>query len=97
MLERHFANFHSPEDVLNIGLIFITLERKLGEIDRVRALFNYMANYTDPGNSFIEKFWSNWHEFEVVYGSEESYREMMKVKRTTEIKFSSYYTTDLET
>ena len=56
-----------------------------------------MANYTDPGNSFNEKFWENWHEFEVVYGSEESYREMMKVRRTTEIKFSSYYTTDLET
>ncbi|KAI9006176.1 hypothetical protein BC832DRAFT_556303 [Gaertneriomyces semiglobifer] len=58
---------------------FIEMETSLGEIDRARAVFIYASQMCDP--KVDEAFWKRWMEWEVRWGSEESVREMLRVKR----------------
>ena len=66
--------------------MFITIERSLGELDRARSLYRYMANYADPDNPLTEQFWEEWSRFEVVYGDESGYRDFIHTKRAVESK-----------
>lgn len=43
-------------------LRFAALERKLGEIDRARAIYAHASQFCDPRTS--AKFWSEWNSFE---------------------------------
>lgn len=71
---------------------FINLELKLGEIDRVRAIFGYASQFNDPNaeerkieSGEIDKsngFWERWREFEISYGNEETFKEMLRIKRS---------------
>ncbi|MEE4247758.1 MAG: hypothetical protein V2I33_20335, partial [Kangiellaceae bacterium] len=87
-IERCIQSCHYPPFVVRIGQVFINLERKLGETERARALYRYVANYTDPGTPGVQTFWESWSEFELVYGTEGTYIEMKKVARLMESKFS---------
>ena len=61
---------------------FIEVELKLGEIDRARALFAYSSQFSDP--RIDPDFWSKWHEFEVKHGNEETFKEMLRIKRSVQ-------------
>ena len=60
-------------------LEFADLERKLGEIDRARAIFVYASSLADPKQD--RNFWGTWEDFEIRHGNEETYREMLRIKR----------------
>lgn len=77
-----------PSDILDLGLKFASIERKLGEIDRVRALYMYLAQYCDPRKEHDKVFWSDWEDFEIFHGNEDTFSEMMRVKRTVMVKYS---------
>lgn len=77
-----------PSDIIDLGLKFANIERKLGEIDRVRALYMYLAQYCDPRKEQDKRFWSDWEDFEIFHGNEDTYSEMNRVKRTVMIKYS---------
>jgi pre-mRNA-splicing factor SYF1 len=34
------------------------------------------------------KFWSQWHDFEVAHGNEDTFTDMLRVKRTVQAQFS---------
>ncbi|CAL5037751.1 unnamed protein product [Urochloa decumbens] len=59
---------------------FADLETGLGEIHRARALYVYASGFSDPGAH--PDFWRRWNEFEVVYGDESTFRDMLRLKRT---------------
>jgi pre-mRNA-splicing factor SYF1 len=65
---------------------FAEFERKLGEIDRARALYAHASQFSDPTKD--ADFWSTWHEFEVRHGNEETFREMLRIKRAVAASFS---------
>uniref|UniRef100_A0A0E0ANG7 Pre-mRNA-splicing factor SYF1 n=1 Tax=Oryza glumipatula TaxID=40148 RepID=A0A0E0ANG7_9ORYZ len=67
-------------DVMTMCMKFAELERNLGEIDRARAIYVHASNYADP-NSHPE-FWNKWNEFEIQHGNEDTFREMLRIKRT---------------
>ncbi|WVZ66873.1 hypothetical protein U9M48_016036 [Paspalum notatum var. saurae] len=66
-------------DVLTMCMKFAELERSLGEIDRSRAIYVHASNYADPNNS---DFWKKWNDFEIQHGNEDTFREMLRIKRT---------------
>lgn len=66
-------------DVLTMCMKFAELERSLGEIDRSRAIYVHASNYADPNNP---DFWKKWNDFEIQHGNEETFREMLRIKRT---------------
>ena len=59
------------------------MERKLGEIDRARAIFMYASQFCDP--RVVVSLWREWHKFEVQHGNEETFREMLRVKRSVQV------------
>lgn len=76
----------SDEDCKNICKEYFEMERKLGEIDRARAILRYGSQFADtrrdPG------YWQMWREFEEAHGNEETFRDMLRVQRSVEVAFS---------
>lgn len=73
-------------------LKFADLERKLGEIDRARAIYAHCSQMCDPRTS--ANFWATWKEFETKHGNEDTIREMLRIKRSvqalnTQVNFMS--------
>ncbi|KAF9001926.1 protein prenylyltransferase [Cyathus striatus] len=68
-------------------LRFAALERKLGEIDRARAIYAHASQFCDPRVN--PKFWSEWNAFEIETGSEDTFREMLRIKRSVQAQFNT--------
>jgi pre-mRNA-splicing factor SYF1 len=68
-------------------LRFASLERKLGEVDRARAVYAHGAQFCDPRVN--TEYWAAWNAFEVDAGSEETFREMLRVKRSVQAMFNT--------
>ncbi|KAF7778864.1 hypothetical protein Agabi119p4_3209 [Agaricus bisporus var. burnettii] len=68
-------------------LHFAALERKLGEIDRARAVYAHASQFCDP--RIHSRFWSEWNSFEIETGSEDTFREMLRIKRSVQAQFNT--------
>lgn len=68
-------------------LRFAALERKMGEIDRARAIYAHASQFCDP--RVDPKFWAEWHNFEIDTGSEDTFREMLRIKRSVQAQFNT--------
>lgn len=77
----------NDEGANEIGKEFIVVEEKLGEFDRARALYGFVAQFNNPDDSSNAQFWQKWHEFEVQNGAEDTYKEMLRIKRSVKAAF----------
>lgn len=68
-------------------LRFAALERKLGEIDRARAIYAHASQFCDPRVN--PNFWTEWNSFEIETGSEDTFREMLRIKRSVQAQFNT--------
>ena len=68
-------------------LDFAKMETSLQEIDRARAVMTYGAQMADPRRN--DEYWKQWNEFEIAHGNEETFREMLRIKRSVEASFST--------
>ena len=68
-------------------LRFAELERKLGEIDRARAIYAHASQFCDPRTH--TEFWKQWNQFEIETGSEDTFREMLRIKRSVQAQFNT--------
>lgn len=68
-------------------LRFAALERKLGEIDRARTIYAHASQFCDPRVN--PKFWAEWNSFEIETGSEDTFREMLRIKRSVQAQFNT--------
>ncbi|CAI2186189.1 3390_t:CDS:10, partial [Funneliformis geosporum] len=81
------------KEAKDMCLKYAELERKLGEIDRARALYAHASQFCDPRT--VPSFWQTWKEFEVKHGNEDTFKEMLRIKRSvlaqynTEVNFIS--------
>lgn len=66
---------------------FADLERKLGEIDRARAIYAHCSQMCDPRTT--ADFWNTWKEFEVHHGNEDTMREMLRIKRSVQAMYNT--------
>jgi len=77
-----------PEkSVRSLSLKFADMERKLGEIDRARAIYTHGAQYCDP--RVETAFWQVWSDFEKKHGNEETFREMLRIKRSVQAQYNT--------
>ncbi|KAG0497206.1 hypothetical protein HPP92_001897 [Vanilla planifolia] len=65
---------------------YAELERNLGEIDRARGIYVYASQFSDPRSD--SDFWKKWNDFEVQHGNEDTFREMLRIKRSVLASFS---------
>ena len=77
----------SDKDAQAMALDYASLERKLGEVDRARAIYAHGAQLDYPKRA--PDFWKQWHEFEVAVGNEDTFRDMMRVKRAVLTSFAN--------
>jgi|EP00979_Chaetoceros_neogracilis_P012137 pre-mRNA-splicing factor SYF1 len=77
-------------------VIYAKMEASLHEIDRARAAYTFGAQLADPRTN--PEYWGEWHEFEVAHGNEETFREMLRIKRGVQTAFSTvnYNTADTD-
>ncbi|GFH48712.1 hypothetical protein CTEN210_05188 [Chaetoceros tenuissimus] len=75
---------------------YAKMETSLHEIDRARTAYIYGAQLADPRTN--PEYWGEWHEFEVSHGNEETFREMLRIKRGVQTAFSTvnYNTADTD-
>lgn len=71
----------------DMSVQFAELERKLGEIDRARSIYAHASQFSDPRTS--KDFWRVWHEFEVRHGNEDTYRDMLRIKRSVAASYNA--------
>ncbi|WFD30540.1 pre-mRNA-splicing factor syf1 [Malassezia sp. CBS 17886] len=68
-------------------LRFAQLERKLGEIDRARAIYAHASQFCNPRTE--PEFWKVWNTFEIETGTEDTFREMLRIKRSVQAQFNT--------
>ena len=70
---------------------FADTERRLGEIERARAIFAHGSQFCDP--RLFPDIWKEWEAFEHTYGGTAEYAELMRVKRSVVnvFKYGGFY------
>lgn len=74
------------KDVKTMCMKYAELEKSLGEIDRARSIYTFSSQFADPRSD--PDFWNKWHEFEVQHGNEDTFREMLRIKRSVSASYS---------
>merc|ERR1712072_1476762 len=62
------------------------VELKLGEVDRARDILSHGAQFCDPRKD--RDYWDKWHKFEVHHGNEDTFREMLRIKRSVQLQYT---------
>jgi pre-mRNA-splicing factor SYF1 len=75
-------------------LKFAEMERRLGEIDRARAIYGHASQFCDPRTS--PEFWKKWESFEVQHGNEDTYKEMLRIKRSVQAQYKYVLATHID-
>jgi pre-mRNA-splicing factor SYF1 len=70
-----------------ICMEFAKMETGLQQIERARAILVYGAQMADPRR--LPEYWKAFNDFEIANGNEETFREMLRVKRSVEASFST--------
>jgi len=78
------------EELRTFATRYATLERRLGEIDRARAIYVHTAQYCPP--ALVIPFWEVWRLFEVKHGNVDTVREMFRVKRSVAAQYNTVIT-----
>ncbi|EQK98240.1 pre-mRNA-splicing factor SYF1 [Ophiocordyceps sinensis CO18] len=68
-------------------LKFADMEKRLGEIDRARAIYGHASQFCDPRTNL--DFWTRWEQFEVQHGNEDTYKEMLRIKRSVQAQYNT--------
>eukprot|EP00033_Pygsuia_biforma_P000714 GCRY01000836.1.p1 GENE.GCRY01000836.1~~GCRY01000836.1.p1 ORF type:complete len:905 (-),score=281.88 GCRY01000836.1:88-2802(-) len=75
-----------PNTARKFCVRYAGLEAKLGEIDRARGVYVHGSQFADPRTA--GDYWAKWQEFEVQHGNEETFREMLRVRRSVQAQFN---------
>lgn len=77
----------SDKDAASMCVKFAEMERRLGEIDRARAIYGHASQFCDPRVN--GEFWRKWEAFEVQHGNEDTFKEMLRIKRSVQAQFNT--------
>ncbi|KAF0976367.1 hypothetical protein FDP41_004594 [Naegleria fowleri] len=89
-VESNDASHQSNCFIRDLTLRYISIELKLGEVDRCRGLFGFAATFCNPENQeHFAKFWERWAKFEKQFGNVETFKEMLRVRRFIKQQYNS--------
>ncbi|KAJ3074356.1 pre-mRNA-splicing factor syf1 [Podochytrium sp. JEL0797] len=70
-----------------MAMRYAQLEASLFEVDRARGIWSYGSQFADP--RIDPEFWKGWQEFETKHGNEDTFKEMLRLKRSVQAKFNT--------
>merc|ERR1719213_1587409 len=65
------------------------METMLGEVDRARGIYTHASQFCDPNKE--EAFWRAWRGFEVQHGNEDTFRDMLRIKRSVQATYAQVH------
>lgn len=74
-------------DAVSMCLRFAVLESKLGEMERARAIYAHASQFCNPKTQ--PEFWKVWNNFEIENGTEDTFREMLRIKRSVQAQYNT--------
>ncbi|KAJ5893528.1 hypothetical protein N7495_005219 [Penicillium taxi] len=75
------------QEAKEMCLKFAEMERRLGEIDRARAIYGHASQFCDPRTN--APFWQKYEAFEVQHGNEDTFKEMLRIKRSVQAQYNT--------
>lgn len=69
-------------NLIIISSNFIKFETGLKQFGRVRSLFKYITKLSNPSNKEMIELWQKWEKFELQFGNELSFKDMLRFKRS---------------
>lgn len=75
------------KQVRDFCMRYANIETKLGEYDRARAIFTHCAQFCDPRADTA--FWQAWRKFEESHGNSETFKEMLRIRRSVIAQYNS--------
>lgn len=76
-------------EVKKMCLQYSEVEKGLGEIERARSVYVHASQFADPSTDV--DFWRVWREFEVAHGNEDTFRDMLRVKRSVRAQYTQIH------
>lgn len=77
------------EKIKDCCMRYSKMETMLGEVDRARAIYTHASQFCDPRRE--EEFWKIWRGFEVQHGNEDTFRDMLRIKRSVQATFTQVH------
>ena len=77
----------ADKEAKDMCLRFAEMERRLGEIDRARAIYGHGSQFCDPRTTHT--YWQKWESFEVQHGNEDTFKEMLRIKRSVQAQYNT--------
>lgn len=77
------------DDARAFCLEYARFEQNIGEIDRSRAILTHGSQFADPRRH--SEYWKQWKQFEIDHGNEDTFREMLRIKRSVAATFAQQY------
>ena len=81
--------------VVDMCIQYSDMERALGEIERARALLVHASQFCKTADSHsaaatdspsdLPDLWTHWHTFEVAHGNEGTFRDMLRIRRSSRL------------
>mmetsp|Transcript_8004 Transcript_8004/g.17846 ORF Transcript_8004/g.17846 Transcript_8004/m.17846 type:complete len:890 (-) Transcript_8004:47-2716(-) len=78
-----------PERIKDACVRYAKMETMLGEVDRARGIYNHASQFCDPRK--VADFWDTWRQFEVQHGNEDTFRDMLRVKRSVQATYAQVH------
>ena len=88
---EHAISTHQGAELINWCTRYSTLETKLMEFDRARAILSHAAQAADPEK--FPEFWSHFETFELTHGTKETYTQMLSLKNIASARFAQSHVT----
>jgi pre-mRNA-splicing factor SYF1 len=79
---------HADRLVMDICVEYSRIETEAGQIERARKLLEHAAQFANPAKEELAFIWEMWKNFEVQHGTEETYKELKRVRRYVDVMYS---------
>ncbi|KNC48691.1 uncharacterized protein AMSG_00468 [Thecamonas trahens ATCC 50062] len=76
-----------------MSLKYAQLELAMGDLVRARALYAHASQFCPPDRD--KAFWAEWEKFESNHGNEDTFREMLRIKRSVRAQYHSIISDDV--
>lgn len=83
------------QDVREFCVRYAKLETRLGEYDRARSIQAHCAQFCDPRSDTA--FWKSWKSFEEAHGNTETFKEMLRIRKSVIAQYNSIVNTAVST
>ena len=74
--------------VVELCIQYARLETEVNQIERARKVFEHAAQFANPNRTEMNDLWEKWKDFEIDHGSEATYKDMKRVRRSVEVLYS---------